>query len=232
MSMLTPPGMGGQYRIKGDRYPRMRPPRNRRKVVFAGLVTVMVLGLVGWGSLQLVGVFTGNGGTTAQAADGPAEKCRADDGKASGDGAEAEQADAAGRKGDKAGASATAVPEPEKITVNVLNATSRTGLAAKTAKELKKRGFTIGEIANAPEPLDHKVKATGLLIGATGAETIARMKVLGTQLEDAKTRHDARKGNEIDLVIGNDFAGLADAKDAERAVQALASPSPKPAPGC
>lgn len=27
MSMLTPPGMGGKYRITGDKYPRMRRPR-------------------------------------------------------------------------------------------------------------------------------------------------------------------------------------------------------------
>lgn len=230
MSMLTPPGMGGQYRIKGDRYPRMRRPRNRRKIAFAGLATVMVLGLVGWGTLQLVGVFAGDGGTTAQAADRPGGKCRAQDGKAPRDGAG--QAGDSGKRARTAGASPTALPDPKKITVNVLNATSRTGLAAKTAKQLEKRGFTIGDVANAPERLDHKVKATALLIGASGPEATARMKVLGTQVEDAETRHDERKGGAVDLVIGNDFAGLADAKDAERAVQALASPSPEPEPSC
>ncbi len=236
MSMLTPPGMGGQYRIKGDRYPRMRRPKNRRKIMMAGLATAMVLGLIGWGSLQLVGIFTGTGGSTAQAAGRPGDECRAQDGKAPGEGGEAQQAGASqkpGEKsGDESGGSPAALPEPGKITVNVLNATPRSGLAAKTAKELKKRGFAIGEIANAPEALDHKVEATGLLIGATGADTLARMKVLGTHLEGAETRHDERNGDEVDLVIGNDFAGLADAEDATRAVKALASPSPEPSPSC
>jgi hypothetical protein len=239
MSMLTPPGMGGQYRIKGDRYPRMRRPRNRRKIVLAGLATALVLGLVGWGSLQLVGVFTGNGGSSAQAAGRHGDACRAADGKAPAGRGEAERAGATKKPGGKTGAKGRngekapdALPEPGKITVNVLNATSRSGLAAKTAKELKKRGFAIGEIANAPERLDHKVDAPGLLIGGAGAKTVARLKVLGTQLDGARTRHDEREGDEIDLVIGNDFKGLAKAKDASRALEALASPSPKPSASC
>ncbi|MDT0380177.1 LytR C-terminal domain-containing protein [Streptomyces sp. DSM 42041] len=237
MSMLTPPGMGGQYRIKGDRYPRMRRPRNRRKIVLAGVATAMTLGLVGWGSLQIVGVFAGNG-DSAQAAGRTGDQCRAQDGTSSADGRNAEQASASARPGaqrnGKAGEAKapTAVPKPGKVTVNVLNATSRSGLAAKTAKELKKRGFAVGEIANAPAHLDHKVDAPGLLIGAAGTETLARMKVLGTQLEDAKTRHDAREGDDVDLVIGNDFKGLAKEKDADRALTALAQPSPKPSPSC
>jgi hypothetical protein len=239
MSMLTPPGMGGQYRIKGDRYPRMRRPRNRRKIVLAGLATALVLGLVGWGSLQLVGVFTGNGGSSAQAAGRHGDECRTAEGKRPAGSGKAGQTGATKRPGGKADAKGgnaekapDALPEAGKITVNVLNATSRSGLAAKTAKELKKRGYAIGEITNAPERLDHKVDAPGLLIGAAGAETIARMKVLGTQLEGARTRHDERKGDEVDLVIGNDFKGLAKAKDASRALEALASPSPKPSLSC
>ncbi|EST38776.1 hypothetical protein N566_05700 [Streptomycetaceae bacterium MP113-05] len=225
--------MGGQYRIKGDRYPRMRRPRNRRKLVLAGLATAMVLGLIGWGSLQIVGVFAGNV-DSAQAAGRPGDRCRAEDGKAPADEQTAASSGTAGKTGkaDRTGGSSTALPKPQKITVNVLNATSRGGLAAKTAKELKKRGFALGEVANAPARLDHKVDAAGLFIGATGAETLTRMKVLGPQLDGAKTRHDERKSDDVDLVIGNDFTGLTDAKDAARAVEALAEPSPKPSQNC
>ncbi|MFR9672939.1 LytR C-terminal domain-containing protein [Streptomyces sp. TR02-1] len=232
MSMLTPPGMGGQYRIKGDRYPRMRKPKNRRKLVLAGVATAMVLGLVAWGSLQLFGVFSTDGPASAQAADGRDGQCRVQEGKAPTDARAAGPGGTPGAKRAGAGASPTALPDAGKITVNVLNATPRSGLAAKTAKELKKRGFRIGEIANAPARLDHKVDGPGLLIGGTGAETVAAMKVLGTQLDGTESRHDERDDAAIDLVIGNDFASLAKAKDAERAVQALASPSPKPSPGC
>src|SRR5690606_1670617 len=61
MSMLTPPGMGGQYRITGDRYPRMRRPRRRGRLVALTVVSVAVLGVGGWGTLQLIDVFTGGG---------------------------------------------------------------------------------------------------------------------------------------------------------------------------
>ncbi|RWZ73011.1 LytR family transcriptional regulator, partial [Streptomyces albidoflavus] len=71
MSMLTPPGMGGKYRITGDKYPRMRRTGGRRKLVLAATGGVLALGLLGWGTFQLVDVFTG--GSTATAAGG--ENC-------------------------------------------------------------------------------------------------------------------------------------------------------------
>lgn len=232
MSMLTPPGMGGQYRIKGDRYPRMRRPRNRRKMVLAGMATMLTLGLIGWGTLQLVGVFTGDGGSSAQAADRPGKVCATQDADAVVQAQGNEETSAAGKPGGEPAASPTALPKPSEITVNVLNATPRTGLAARTAEELEKRGFIIGAIANAPEKLDHKVEATALFIGADGADTTAGMKVLATHLEGAKTRHDDRDGKAIDFVIGNDFAGLAKEKAVTKALQALSEPSPAPSPGC
>ncbi len=225
MSMLTPPGMGGQYRIKGDRYPRMRRPRHRGRIVLASLAAVVTLGLLGWGSLQLVDVFSGHGGSTAHAAGkGDAKKCSVP----------AEGVASAERAGGtmKGAAAEETLPEPKSITVNVLNATKRSGLAGRTAKELKKRGFTVGHVANAPESLDHRVDAPALFVGATGADTLARMKVLGAQVKGAKTRYDNRKGEDVDLVIGKGFTELTDTKQAEKTIAALTKPSPKPAPGC
>ncbi|MEU7395117.1 LytR C-terminal domain-containing protein [Streptomyces albogriseolus] len=198
--------MGGQYRIKGDKYPRMRRPRRRGKLVVLTVASVAVLGVGGWGTLQLVDVFTG-GGDSASAA-GTKAACGTAKPSASPVGA------------------AKPLPLPGTITVNVLNATTRSGLAQKTADELKKRGFRIGEVANAPATFDKKVKGAGVLLGpATALDTA--LPVLGTQLAGAERRTDpARKGAELDLIIGDAFRGLTAKADADKALTALANPEP------
>src|SRR5688572_9167263 len=118
MSMLTPPGMGGQYRITGDKYPRMRRPRRRGRLVVLSVASASVNG-------------------TKPACAHTASRTTAP----------------------------KALPATGTITVNVLNATTRGGLAQKTADELKKRGFRIGEVGNATKEYDKKVKGTGVFLG-------------------------------------------------------------------
>lgn len=203
MSMLTPPGMGGKYRITGDKYPRMRRPRRRSKLVLAAIASVVALGLAGWGTLQLIDVFTG------------------------GD----KQASAADRKADcptvAPSAPAKVLPKPAKITVNVYNATPRGGLAKAAADELKKRGFTIGKVGNATAAYDKKVAGTALLLGAPAAVD-GTFPVLGTQLPGAATKTDARKGADIDLIIGTKFKAFSTPQAAATALTALTKPAPAP----
>ncbi|MFJ3847252.1 LytR C-terminal domain-containing protein [Streptomyces albidoflavus] len=231
MSMLTPPGMGGKYRITGDKYPRMRRTGGRRKLVLAATGGVLALGLVGWGTFQLVDVFTG--GSTATAAGG--RNCPAPATSAS-------------------PAKATPLPAPGRIKVNVLNATERSGLAKQTADALKKRGFAIGEVGNATEEYDKKVKGTVLLLGAADAVDGA-FPVLATQVGGAKQKVEApakgepakanaaegegeadgaakgpRKPNEVDLIIGDGFKKLAPEAAATGALKALNAPKPSPSP--
>ncbi|MGP4007926.1 LytR C-terminal domain-containing protein [Streptomyces sp. 4N124] len=206
MSMLTPPGMGGQYRIKGDKYPRMRRPRRRGRLVAGLVASVAALGLVGWGTLQLIDLFSG-GGDSASAA-GPKSDCSS--------------------KASPSPSTTAAVPPPRKITVNVLNATTRSGLAKQTADELKKRGFRIGDVGNATAEFDKKVKGTGLLLGPASALNTS-LPVLATQLGTAERRTvAARKGTDVDLIIGNGFKALATKKDADKALAALTGPQPTP----
>jgi hypothetical protein len=204
MSMLTPPGMGGKYRITGDKYPRMRRPRHRRRYVLAALAAVVALGLAGWGTLQLIDVFTGDG----------------------------RKANAADRKPDCAPSTAPvkALPKPGQIKVNVYNATPRSGLAKATADELKKRGFTVGKVGNAPAAYDKKVPGAAVLLGAPTAAD-GSLRVLGTQLKGATPKTDARKTPDVDLIIGTAFKTLNVPKEAEQALAGLAAPA-KPAPGC
>ncbi|MBQ1091721.1 LytR C-terminal domain-containing protein [Streptomyces sp. B93] len=204
--------MGGQYRITGDKYPRMRRPRRRGRLVFLVVASVAALGMVGWGTLQLIDVFTG--GDKASAA-GTRSGCPA------------------GASPSPSAARAAALPEPRRITVNVLNATTRAGLAQKTADELKKRGFRIGEVGNATEEYDKRVKGAGVLLGpATALDTA--LPVLGTQLPAAERRTDAaRKGAAVDLIIGDGFKRLATTAEADKALTALTAPRPEPSDkGC
>ncbi|MCF3124976.1 LytR C-terminal domain-containing protein [Streptomyces arenae] len=209
MSMLTPPGMGGKYRITGDTYPRMRRPRGRRRIVLAVIASAAAVGLIGWGTLQLIDVFTG--GDKASAASPAAPDC---------DRKPASSAQAPSGK-------PKPLPKPGQITVNVFNATPRGGLAKDTADELKKRGFTIGKVGNATKAYDKKVKGTGILLGPATATGTA-FPVLGTQLAGAEQKTDGRKGAEVDLILGDKFKDLAKKEDADKALAELARPKPTP----
>ena len=202
MSMLTPPGMGGKYRITGDKYPRMRRSRRRGRLVLALAASAAALGLIGWGTLQLIDVFTGGGKKAAAAGT---------------------KADCDTRATPSAPAGA-ATPEPGRITVNVFNATPRSGLAKQTADELKKRGFKIGDVGNATKEYDKKVKGTGMLLGPASSLNTS-LPVLATQLGAAERRTDAaRKGTDLDLILGNGFKALTTKKDADKALAELAEP--------
>ncbi|NJP99145.1 LytR C-terminal domain-containing protein [Streptomyces sp. PLAI1-29] len=165
--------MGGKYRVTGTTFPRMRRPRHRRAVLAAVGATAAV-SLVGWGTVQAVDIFTGGGGPAARAAVGD-KNCTARQATAS-----------------PASPAPVALPEPGEITVNVYNATTESGLAKKTAKALEKRGFTIGEIDNAPAEYDKKVKDTALLLSGPGAGKAP--EVLGAHVTDARTEQ-ARDGD-------------------------------------
>ncbi|MFJ4368750.1 LytR C-terminal domain-containing protein [Streptomyces chartreusis] len=198
--------MGGQYRIKGDKYPRLRRRRRRGRFVVLAVVSVTALGVAGWGTLQLIDVFTGGGGEASAA--GPKSDC--------------------GTRATPSPEATAPLPKPAGITVNVLNATTRSGLAKQTADELKKRGFKIGDVGNATKDYDKKVKGTGLLLGPA-ASLNTSLPVLATQLTTAERRTDAtRKGATVDLIIGDRFKELTKKPDAEKALTALSNPKPTP----
>ncbi|MET4922286.1 LytR C-terminal domain-containing protein [Streptomyces sp. PSRA5] len=207
MSMLTPPGLGGKYRITGGKYPRMRRPRNRRRIVLAAIAAVVALGLVGWGTVQLIDVFTADDGTkkkTTTASDRNREP---------------------GCEPSPSAVTAKTLPKPAQIKVNVYNATPRAGLAKTTADELKKRGFVIGKVGNAPAAFDKKIPGTGILLGAPAAAG-GSFTVLGAQLAGAKPQHDARQTKDVDLLLGTAFKTLNVQKDADRTLATLARVTP------
>ncbi|MGV9252143.1 LytR C-terminal domain-containing protein [Streptomyces sp. NPDC003697] len=210
--------MGGQYRITGNKYPRMRRPRRRGRLVMLSVASVVALGVLGWGTLQLVDVFSGGGRAEAG---GAGTDCAA-------------TLSASARKGSSPTAPPRVLPKPAGITVNVFNATPRSGLAKQTADELKKRGFRIGQVGNATQQFDKKVKGSGLLLGPASSLNTS-LPVLATQLTTAERRTDARKGADVDLIIGDGFQALTPRADADKALTALAAPTPAaptPKKGC
>ncbi|KUF15683.1 hypothetical protein AT728_13145 [Streptomyces silvensis] len=210
--------MGGKYRITGDKYPRMRRPSGRRRIVLAAIAALAVAGLLGWGSLQLIDVFGGE--DEASAASGT-KGC-----------VTTQQSDAARQRNQQKQQQRQQrkpLPEPAQIKVNVLNATPRGGLAKETADELKKRGFAIGKVGNATKAYDKKVEGPGIVLGPKSATDTA-LPVLATQVAGAQRQTDTRKGGEIDLILGSRFKDLAKKEDADKALAALAKPAPAPSP--
>ncbi|MFF7363857.1 LytR C-terminal domain-containing protein [Streptomyces sp. NPDC008125] len=197
--------MGGKYRITGNAYPRMRRPRHRRRLALAVVASLAALGLAGWGTLQLIDVYSG-GDTKAQAADHKRECATVP----------------------KQAVAVKTLPAPNRITVNVFNATPRSGLAKSAADELKKRGFKIGEVGNAPAAYDKKVPGTGLLLGPPTAADSA-FPVLETQLPGIARKTEARENAEVDLILGTRFTAFSTPQAAAAALTALTKPAPAPA---
>jgi hypothetical protein len=213
MSMLTPPGMGGKYRVTGTQYPRMRRPRRRGRIVASTVVAVVVLGVLGWGSVQLIDVFGGDDGgdTKASAAQKPTSCHRATP---------------------TATASPVSVtlPKADTVTVNVYNATTKSGLAKKTADQLAARGFKIGTFGNAPPAYDQKVKQPALLVA--GPDGQAAAKVVGAQFAGVSAfKTDAKgQGITVDLMIGKAFTKLNGEAAVKKALASAAHPAPNPVP--
>ena len=105
----------------------------------------------------------------------------------------------------------TAAPlTPKDVTVNVYNATQRAGLAAKTATDVRKRGFRVSTVAN--DPLQRKVAAAAeVRFGPSGAP--GSKLVLGL-VKGAKVVKDSRTDSSVDLVIGEKYTKLAAAPKA------------------
>ncbi|WP_199885490.1 LytR C-terminal domain-containing protein [Streptomyces sp. CB00455] len=227
--------MGGKYRVTGAAYPRMSRKRSRRRIVFAVLGSVLALALIGYGALQLIDVFQGNSPKRNTAAG--AEDCAsAAPGKAGAKtgakaGAKGAPEAAAAPSASAAAKPAVVLPRPADITVNVYNATPRAGLAKAVGDELKKRGFVIGNVGNAPADFDKKVPGTGILVGSPATDKGA-FSVLGTQLVGTTQQNDTRETADIDLILGDAFKELSTKEEADKAMALLANPAPATAKKC
>jgi hypothetical protein len=114
------------------------------------------------------------------------------------------------------------VVPPEKVKVNVYNATSRAGLASDTANALKRRGFRIGKVANDPT----KRNVTGEAEVRHGPKGAGAARTVGAQVGDVVDIPDGRRKRVVDLVLGPGFDQLLTPAQAAAAL----SPTPEPDP--
>ncbi len=126
---------------------------------------------------------------------------------------------------------AAALPPPSAVTVKVLNATTRGGIAGTARKNLGTLGFNVpGDAAN--DSAKNKVTGTAQIRygpkGRTGA-TILRYYFPGASL-----RPIATSSATVVVALGPKFTRVASAATVKRALQAdkivLATPSPTPTP--
>ena len=102
-------------------------------------------------------------------------------------------------------ATASPVLTPSGVTVNVYNATDRSGLAASTASAVRKRGYRIATVAN--DPLQKTVAGPAeVRYGAAGR---AGARLVLTLVKGSKAVKDSRTDSSVDLVLGDKFTVLA-----------------------
>ncbi|MEU8135942.1 LytR C-terminal domain-containing protein [Streptodolium elevatio] len=216
MSMLTPRGMRGQYKITGKLYPRMTRRRRKWPVIVACLVALAVLSTGAWAVYHYTADDKNNSA---------GKQCTP---KPSGSPTPPNTQPVA-QTGAPVGAPAD-LPAANTIKVNVYNATDRTGLAKTVADELKARGFVIGTVANDPlrQPKSPVMPGPGQI--RAGVPGKSPSSVVGAHAAGMQPVEDARTDASVDLVLGETFQALA-TPDAAAAALAPAAPAPVgPAP--
>lgn len=113
-------------------------------------------------------------------------------------------------------APADELPVPKKVRVNVYNATEISGLASKTARDLKKRGFVIKEVANDPAGLPIEGVAR-IRYGPKGAK---RAELLSYYVPGAELVELERPGTKVDLALGEGFTFIPPQPDVDAALNA------------
>ena len=94
--------------------------------------------------------------------------------------------------------------KPADVSLNVYNATNRSGLAGATAKAAAQRGFKVKKIANDPKKASIKQTAQ-IRYGPSGA---ASARVVQARVPGSVLVNDKRKDDTVDLVLGKGWKKL------------------------
>ncbi len=116
-----------------------------------------------------------------------------------------------------------AVAKPSEVSVKVLNATTRKGLALAVSKELQARGYTVAQVGNAPADSRDFPDPVQVVHGPTG---LAAARSVAAQIPGAVLVEDTRTDGTVDLLIGAKYTALASPADAAKALTPTSAPSP------
>jgi LCP family protein required for cell wall assembly len=112
---------------------------------------------------------------------------------------------------------------PGSVTVDVLNGTATTGLAAKAAAAMQQQGFAVGKVDNAQAAVDQTVVRYG-------PEAQEQAKTVAAAVPGSVLQADPAAGNGVQLVVGPGWNGAVpvqvSAPTAAPTGSAAASPSP------
>jgi hypothetical protein len=93
---------------------------------------------------------------------------------------------------------------PSRVTINVYNASNRTGLAAAVARSLERQGFKVATVDN--DPLGKTLLGVGEI--RTGQSGAAGAVLVAKRLAGARIMQDDRPDASVDLVLGKKFRAL------------------------
>jgi len=122
----------------------------------------------------------------------------------------------------KASCTSNSALTPRDVTINVYNASDRTGLAAIVARSLEKRGFKVATVDN--DPLGKTILTVGEI--RTGEGGVAGAALAAKRVPGAPVVQDSRIDASVDIVLGNNFRALTVPPTV------VVSKPAKPTPGC
>jgi LytR cell envelope-related transcriptional attenuator len=121
-------------------------------------------------------------------------------------------------------ADVTLPDDPAEVTVRVYNGTNTAGLAESVTNEFKNRRF------NTQKPAESKTKYKGVAEIRFGPDTVGKAQLLRAYfLAQSKMEYSAkRKGQVIDIVIGNQFRQLATTTEVNQSLVEVGEPTLPP----
>ncbi|MCG7285184.1 LytR C-terminal domain-containing protein [Cellulomonas sp. ACRRI] len=105
---------------------------------------------------------------------------------------------------------ATPVPYGQ-VSLNVLNGTTRVGLAGDTASALSQRGFTVAQQLNASQMGYSTYAGTALI--QFGTQGVAAAYTVAAQFDTPQLVLDTRADASVDVVVGSSYNALVAASD-------------------